>query len=138
MKFQPDTQAGVNVVTRHESGRIWVGATPFTRSVLVPWTGTPLDWEPQGFDELTAAAFERIAALRPELVIFGSGARLRFAAPALMRGLIEQRIGVETMDTAAACRTYNVLVNEGRRVVGALLLEAPPKPAERAGPGLTL
>ena len=59
----------------------------------------------------------------PELVIFGSGARLRFPAPGLLRDLIERRIGVETMDTAAACRTYNVLASEGRSVVAALLLD---------------
>ena len=64
-------------------------------------------------------------ALAPELVIFGSGQRLRFVAPALLRPLIERRVGVETMDTAAACRTYNVLASEGRAVVAALLLEAP-------------
>ena len=55
-------------------------------------------------------------------MIFGSGARLRFVAPSLLRALIERRIGVETMDTAAACRTYNVLVGERRPVVAALLL----------------
>ena len=58
-------------------------------------------------------------------MIFGSGRRLRFVAPALMRSLIERRIGVETMDTAAACRTYNVLLAEGRAVVAALLFEPP-------------
>ena len=57
------------------------------------------------------------------MVIFGSGAKLRFVSPALLRGLIERGIGVETMDTAAACRTYNILAQEGRRVVAALLLE---------------
>ena len=63
------------------------------------------------------------AAEPPELVVFGSGTRLRFAPPALLRGLMARRIGVETMDTAAACRTYNILAGEGRRVVAALLLE---------------
>jgi len=122
MKFQPDTLDGVNVITRLEGGHLWVASTRFERSLLVPWVGEVLSWEPAGFDELQAAHFERIAALRPEVVIFGSGPRIRFAQPALMRSLIDQRIGVETMDTAAACRTYNVLVSEGRSVVGALLL----------------
>ena len=122
MKFQPDTLAGVNVITRHDGGRVWVGATAFAHSVIVPWQGEVLDWQLDDFDQLTAAHFERIAALQPELVIFGSGARLRFPAPALLRSLIERRIGVETMDTAAASRTYNVLVNEGRSVAGALLM----------------
>lgn len=123
MKFQPDTLPGVNVVSRHEPGRLWVGATPHAASVLVPWQGEVLAWEAGRFDELTAAHFERIAALAPEVVIFGSGARLRFPSPALTRALIERRIGLETMDTAAACRTYNVLASEGRRVLAALLLE---------------
>jgi len=125
MKFQPDTLDGVNVITRFDAGRLWVGSQPFTRSVLVPWTGPVLPWEPGAFEQLQAAHFERIAALKPEVVIFGSGPRIRFAPPALMRVLIEQRVGVETMDTAAACRTYNVLVNEGRSVLAALLLNTP-------------
>ena len=122
MKFQPDTLDGVNVITRLDNGRLWVASTPFAHSVLVPWVGEVLAWEPSTFEQLEAGHFERIVALKPEVVIFGSGPRIRFAAPALMRSLIEQRIGVETMDTAAACRTYNVLVSEGRSVVGALLL----------------
>ncbi len=122
MKFQPDTLAGVNVISRQEPGRLWVGATPFTASVVVPWKGEVLAWEAPRFEDLTAAHFERIAALAPEVVLFGSGDRIRFPHPSLVRALIERRIGHETMDTAAACRTYNVLVSEGRSVVAALLL----------------
>jgi uncharacterized protein len=123
MKFQPDTLDGVNPITRQQAGCVWVGSTPFQYSVLVPWRGEVLPWEAAAFADLTAAHFERVAAFKPEVVIFGSGARLRFAPPALMRGLYEARIGIETMDTAAACRTYNVLVAEGRTVLAALLIE---------------
>ena len=122
MKFQPDTLSGVNVITRHEPGRLWVGSTPFEHSVLVPWVGDVLPWGAADLADLLAGHFERILPLKPEVVIFGSGQRLRFAPPGLMRALIEQRVGVETMDTAAACRTYNVLASEGRSVVAALLL----------------
>ena len=122
MKFQPDTPSGVNAISRHEAGRIWVGSTPFTHSVVVPWQGEVLAWGASTPGELTEAHFERIAALKPEVVIFGSGPRLQFVPPGLLRALITARIGVETMDTAAACRTYNVLVSEGRNVVAALLL----------------
>ena len=122
MKFQPDTLDGVSVITRLEPGRLWVASTPFTHSVLVPWVGAVLDWAALSFDDLAPVHFENIAALKPEVVIFGSGPRIRFASPGLMRSLIDQRIGVETMDTGAACRTYNVLVSEGRSVVAALLL----------------
>ncbi len=125
MKFQPDTLDGVNTITRHEAGRLWVGNTPFAHSVLVPWVGTVRPWAPREFGQLGPADFEAIVALQPELVIFGSGARMRFVPPACLRALIERRIGVETMDSAAACRTYNVLVSERRSVVAAVLLEVP-------------
>jgi len=123
MKFQPDTTSGVNLISRQEARRVWVGATAFESSLVVPWQGEVLAWQAPRFDALTAQHFARIAALAPEVVIFGSGARLRFPHPSLLRPLIEARIGVETMDTAAACRTYNVLAGEGRTVVAALLIE---------------
>ena len=123
MKFQPDTLEGVNTITRHESGRVWVGGTAFDHSVLVPWVGAVQAWGAATPAELTAEHFARIVAFKPEVVIFGSGAKLRFVAPALTRALIDQRIGIETMDTGAACRTYNVLVSEGRRVLAAVLVE---------------
>ena len=80
-------------------------------------------WPPRRPEQLTPADFDAVLALAPELVIFGSGPRQRFVPAALVRALIDRRIGVETMDTAAACRTYNVLVAEGRSVVAALLLD---------------
>ena len=75
-------------------------------------------------EKLTQAHFDALLALEPEVVIFGSGAKLRFVSPALYRNLIARRIGVETMDSGAACRTYTVLANEGRRAVAAILLAA--------------
>lgn len=126
MKFQPDTTEGVNLVTRQEPGRVWVGPTLYRHSVLVPWQGEVLPWAATAAEDLTATHFEQLAAMQPELVIFGSGARLRFVAPALLQSLMALRIGVETMDTPAACRTYNVLVSEHRRVLAALLLAPAP------------
>jgi uncharacterized protein len=123
VKIQPDRLDGVNMISRHEPGRIWVNAEAFDTSMLVPWRGSARPWAPRDLQELTAALFEQVLELRPELVIFGSGARLRFVSPALLRPLIARGIGVETMDTVAACRTYNVLAAEGRSVVAALLLE---------------
>jgi len=123
MKLQPDRLEGVNVISRHDAGRVWVNAVEWRSSVLVPWRGDALPWPAARLADLTAAHFEQLLALQPELVIFGSGAKLRFVSPALQRALIERRIGVETMDTAAACRTYNVLASEGRTVAAALLIE---------------
>jgi uncharacterized protein len=125
MKFQPDTLPGVNVITRHDGGRVWVGAVAYAHSVLVPWSGAVQPWDVEAFDALAEAHFAALLAAQPELVIFGSGPRLRFPRPALLRPLIEARIGIETMDTAAACRTYNVLAGEGRNVLAALLPATP-------------
>ncbi len=122
MKFQPDSLAGTNVLTRIEPGQVWVGGTRFGHSVVVPWQGEVQRWAPAAFDDLLPAHFDALAGCGAAVVIFGSGVRLRFPPPATLRALIEAGIGVETMDTAAACRTYNVLAAEGRRVVAALLL----------------
>jgi uncharacterized protein len=138
MKFQPDEAQGVNVIARHESGRVWVGGVVHDQSLLVPATGAVLPWGAGSFDELGATHFDTLAAMRPELVILGTGHRQRFVAPRLLRALIEARIGVETMDTAAACRTYNVLAAEGRVVLAALLLERAPALACQPRPGESL
>lgn len=124
MKFQPDSLDGVNTIARHDGGSVWIGNQSYSGSVIVPWSGPVRAWAPADFNALTQAHFDEILQLQPELVIFGSGSRLRFPAPALLRELIARRIGVESMDSAAACRTYNVLVSEGRTVVAALLLGA--------------
>jgi uncharacterized protein len=126
MKMRADRTGGQNAIARHGPEGVVVNGVERTESVVVPWRGDVEPWHVAGFDALAADAFARIAALKPELVIFGSGARLRFPAAALLRPLIDAGIGVETMDTAAACRTYNVLLAEGRSVVAALLFDAPP------------
>lgn len=93
-------------------------------SLVIATTGEHFNWHCPNFTELTPGHFEKLAALNPEMVIFGSGSRLRFTPAALTRSLIDKQIGMETMDTQAACRTYNILAAEGRHVVLALLLES--------------
>lgn len=124
MKLQPDRIANANVITRYGPGGVQIGERQWTASLVLPWQGEVRTWNVAGLERLEATHFETIAALEPELVLFGSGPRLRFLSPAVLRPLIERRIGIETMDTAAACRTYNLLVAEGRRVVAALLIDA--------------
>ena len=121
MKMRADRMEVQNAIARHGPEGVLVNGVEYTESVVVPWTGTVAPWLADGFDALTADHFARLAALKPELVIFGSGARIRFPTPALLRPLIDARIGFETMDTAAACRTYNVLLAESRSVVAALV-----------------
>ena len=125
MKMQADRMEGQNAIGRHGPDGIIVNGVEFTASAVVPWRGTVSAWDVDDFDALTADHFARLAALSPELVIFGSGSRLRFPKPVLLQPLMARRIGFETMDTAAACRTYNVLASERRAVVAALLIEGP-------------
>ncbi len=126
MKMRADKIEGRNAIARHGADGIIVNGVEHTESVLVAWRGSVSPWQAARFEDLTAEHFARIAELGPELVLFGSGPRIRFPAPALLRPLIERRIGIETMDTAAACRTYNVLLAEDRSVVAALIFDAPP------------
>jgi uncharacterized protein len=126
MKMQADRVEGSNAISRHGPHGVLVNGVEHRHSVVVPWQGEVRPWQVADFDALTEADFERLAALNPELVVFGSGARLRFPKPALMRALMSRRIGLETMDTPAACRTYNVLIAEGRAVVAALLFDPAP------------
>ena len=124
MKLQADRIEGTNAIARHSADGVIVNGVEHRSSVVVPSQGTVTAWPVDRFESLTEANFKALAEFQPELVIFGSGARIRFPKPALLRPLIEARIGIETMDTPAACRTYNVLLAEGRSVVAALLFEA--------------
>ena len=126
MKMRADRIEGQNAIARHGPDGVVVNGVAWTESVVVPWSGDVLPWRAASFDALTAAHFEALAARKPELVIFGSGAKIRFPAASLLRPLIDAGIGVETMDSAAACRTYNVLLAESRSVIAALLYAAPP------------
>ena len=120
---QPDPQT----ITAYGEGWIAVNGERHSSSLLLSSGGNQQDWSCERFEDLSAAHFEaalNLADATPELLVFGSGARLRFVRPTLLQCLIERNIGVETMDTPAACRTYNILAAEGRRVVVALLIEA--------------
>ena len=121
MKLQPD-RFDVQAITGYGPGWVGVGADRFTRSVVVGSRGERQDWPAARFEDLGPAQFEQLARLRPEVVIFGSGERIRFPRPAWLAPLAARRIGIETMDTPAACRTYNILAQEGREVAVALLL----------------
>lgn len=122
MKFQPDRITGANVIAGYTPYSVQVGEHTWRESFLLPWKGEARAWAAVRYEALGVAHFETIAALAPELVLFGSGPTLRFPRPEWLRPLVERRIGFESMDTAAACRTYNLLVAEGRAVVAALLL----------------
>lgn len=122
MKLQPDRIDGL-AISGYGPGWVGVNGEKITASVIIGSRGQRLDWSCNSFEALTAEHFAQLAALGAELVIFGSGERIRFPHAAWLRPLMEKQIGLETMDTQAACRTYNILASEGRDVLLALLLE---------------
>jgi len=124
MKLQPD-RFDVQAISGYGPGWVGVGTERITHNVLLGSHGEREDWAQGGrFEDLGPEHFEQLARLKPEVVIFGSGDRIRFPRAAWLRPLLDLGIGVETMDTAAACRTYNILAQEGRHVAVALLVEA--------------
>ncbi len=122
MKLQPD-KTDTQSISACGPGWVAVNGEKFTSSLIVGSRGEKSGWAPARYDDLSAEAFETLVALGPELVIFGSGQRLKFPKPQWIAALMARRIGVETMDTQAACRTYNILAGEGRHVIAALLVE---------------
>ncbi len=121
MKLQPD-RSSTQTITGHGPGWVAVDGERIEHSVVVSSGGQRLPWSGGTFEALGEADFARLAELDVEVVIFGSGNRIRFPRPAWIAPLAARRIGIETMDTAAACRTYNILAQEGRTVAAALLV----------------
>ena len=123
MKIQADVIKAPSI-SGYGAGWISIGSEKISASVVIGSHGERFNWSCQRFEDLTAAHFAQLAALGTELIIFGSGERIRFPAAACIKPLIDQQIGIETMDTQAACRTYNILAGEDRHVALAVLLEA--------------
>ena len=124
MKLQAD-KFDVQSINAHGPGWIAINGECHDSSMIVSSGGERMVWNVSRFEDLTESHFEQLAQLDCEVVVFGSGLRNRFPPAAWLRALMARRIGLETMDTAAACRTYNILAGEGRRVAAALLVEQP-------------
>jgi uncharacterized protein len=123
LKLHADSPTALNTVTAYGSGFIEINQVRHQRPVLVAPEGLVQPWDVASFDALSSADFERLRDRAPELVLLGTGARQRFVHPRLTRALTDARIGCEVMTSAAACRTYNILMGEGRKVLAALLLD---------------
>lgn len=123
MKLTDDRIPGAQLVRSYTPGEVRIGEAVLHRSCLVRVDRLVSDWRPQRLEELTIADLDAIFELEPEIVVIGSGTHQRFPAPELLAAVMSRGIGCEVMDTGAACRTYNVLASEDRRVVAALLLD---------------
>jgi uncharacterized protein len=122
LKLHADSPTTQNTVTAYGPGFVEINRVRHTTHVVV----TPDQVEPwpvTSFETLATSDFERLRDLHSEVVLLGTGNRQRFPHPRLTRPLADARIGLEVMDTQAACRTYNILAAESRRVAAALFVE---------------
>ena len=121
MKFHLQAPSA-NIVSGSGPGWVRVGQTEYRNSLILLPDQIVEGWAPNGFAALTDADFASLLDYTPETVLLGTGAQQQFPHPRLLQALSAARIGVEVMDTRAACRTFNILVGEDRRVLAALIV----------------
>ena len=123
MKFHLSINPGQNIFTAHGAGYVQVNELRYEQPIIVTPGQVLKDWPARSFASLTEEDFGHFLTLKPEVLILGTGDQHRFAHPQLYRALTAAGIGVEFMSTPAACRTYNILSVEDRKVVAGILFE---------------
>ena len=123
MKLQSDPHSGANAITGYGDGYVEINQIPYAHAVILKSDGVISEWPVKSFEALEANHFAQMVDFKPELVLIGTGGRQRFPKPELLKPLIAAKIGFEIMNSQAACRTYNILVGEGRQVLLALIVE---------------
>ncbi len=124
MHFAREDCDSALMVRACDAEQVTVGAQRYTRSLILTPDRVLPDWRPRQVDELTEQDIESLLSLQAEIILLGTGSRLCFPSAQLRACVLSTGTGLEVMDTPAACRTYNILLSENRRVVAALLLQA--------------
>jgi len=122
MKFAQDSQDEGYVITAYDDGSVSVNGKAFEQSLILASTEFSENWGVPGSEQLAAEHIEQVLAFNPELIIIGTGSKLVFPPLEIYAAIIKRGIGVDFMDTHAACRTYNILMSEGRSVVAGLIV----------------
>jgi uncharacterized protein len=122
MKFILDDMNYGHVIQHYKANEITVGGTVYRNSLVILPDRIIHQWRPDRFEDFTVEDFIQLAILAPEIIVLGTGAKQHFPDYDLLQPLINKQIGLEVMATDAACRTYNILMSEGRRVAAALLM----------------
>lgn len=122
MKFAQDSQDEGYVITAYDDDSVSVNGKAFSQSLIITSSQLDENWDIAGIELLTAVHVDRVLSYQPELIIIGTGNKLIFPAVEVYSAIIKLGIGVDFMDTRAACRTYNILMSEGRDVVAGLIL----------------
>ena len=122
MKFAETHSTDGLIISAYQRGRIRVGGTSYHNSLIVAPEQVLEPWRPERAELIEPGDFSPVLSLEPEIVVLGTGSTQRFPDPAIYASAINAGVGLEVMDTGAACRTYNILMSEGRRVVAALIM----------------
>ena len=123
MKLHSDPQSSLNTITGYGIGYIEVSSKAYSQAIIIQPEGEITTWPVNTFADLSLENLASLCAFKPELIIIGTGKKQQFLKPELIKPLIFAKIGFEIMDSQAACRTYNILMNEGRQVLAAILLD---------------
>ena len=129
MKLHATSTQQYQTVTAYDATGVEINAKRYAHNLIVLPEIAPGNWSAKSFDALSTTDFAQIEALTPDVVILGTGSKQRFVHPKLTAALTSRRIGVECMDNQAACRTYNILMAEGRKVALALIFDTVPESA---------
>jgi len=122
MRFSAADSDGGHLILGYGPGRILIGGRTYTRGLIVSPERIDTDWGPENAIDLAAKHFDALLALDPQIIIIGTGKHQIFPDPNTYLTALQQGLGVDIMDTGAACRTYNILVSEGRKVVAGLIM----------------
>jgi len=122
MKFSEDYAVGVNVIRSYDDTSISINSNTFTQSLAVSSNSLIEDWPVKHINNLSTEALNLLLELQPEVIVIGTGSKLEFPSPETYSNVINQGIGIEFMDSGAACRTYNILISENRKVVAGIIL----------------
>ena len=123
MKFAEDHNSANYKISAYDEESISINGLPHLQSLVLSPMELLIDWEPAKYKELNADHLDEIYAMKPEIIIIGTGLKQIFPPAEILRRLAKEQIGYEIMDTQAACRTFNILMAEDRTVVAALFIE---------------
>lgn len=123
MKLHTTSTAGLNLFTAYGDDYVAVNHEKHEKNLIVLPESLRPDWSTANVATLQESDMQQLLGLGVEVILLGTGKRLRFPAPTLMRPFAPAGIGLEVMDLQAACRTYNILASEGRKVAAALLFD---------------
>jgi uncharacterized protein len=123
MEFTLDPGDGQYHIESYRPGSVTINGQDYTCSVLIMPDRLISPWRPNSVSELTTNDFQDLLQFHPQLLLLGTGPKQQFPDNKLFSALFQNNIGVEVMDTAAACRTYTLLMAEGRQVIAGLLMQ---------------